>query len=126
MQGQPGKRLGIRVNCFAVPYGFYNQHVKDVAKNAGYEAVVTVYGQPITFRSTTDSLGRYPDRRKQAESLCRRHFHDSDFQRRRRAGRRIWGVEPSRATRGWRDDPHPLPLISAESFRLWRDRPPAL
>src|SRR5213595_3430475 len=53
------QRLGIRVNCFAVPYGFYNQHVKDVAKNAGYEAVFTVYGQPITFRSTMDSLGRY-------------------------------------------------------------------
>jgi peptidoglycan/xylan/chitin deacetylase (PgdA/CDA1 family) len=53
------QRLGIKVNCFAVPYGFYNQHVKDVAKSAGYEAVFTVYGQPITFRSTLDSLGRY-------------------------------------------------------------------
>jgi peptidoglycan/xylan/chitin deacetylase (PgdA/CDA1 family) len=53
------QRLGIKVNCFAVPYGFYNQHVKDVAKRAGYEAVFTVYGQPITFRSTMDSLGRY-------------------------------------------------------------------
>src|SRR4030095_11746843 len=53
------QRLGIKVNCFAVPYGFYNQHVKDVAKTAGYEAVFTVYGQPITFRSTLDSLGRY-------------------------------------------------------------------
>jgi peptidoglycan/xylan/chitin deacetylase (PgdA/CDA1 family) len=53
------QRLGIKVNCFAVPYGFYNQHVKDVAKGAGYEAVFTVYGQPITFRSSMDSLGRY-------------------------------------------------------------------
>src|SRR4026208_684182 len=53
------QRLGIKVNCFAVPYGFYNQHIKDVAKNAGYEAVFTVYGQPITFRSTMDSLGHY-------------------------------------------------------------------
>ena len=53
------QRLGIKVNCFAVPYGFYNQHIKDVAKGAGYEAVFTVYGQPITFRSTMDSLGRY-------------------------------------------------------------------
>jgi peptidoglycan/xylan/chitin deacetylase (PgdA/CDA1 family) len=53
------QRLGIKVNCFAVPYGFYNQHVKDVAKAVGYEAVFTVYGQPITFRSTMDSLGRY-------------------------------------------------------------------
>src|SRR5947207_844826 len=53
------QRLGIRVNCFAVPYGFYNQHVEDVAKNAGYEGVFTVYGQPITYRSAMDSLGRY-------------------------------------------------------------------
>src|SRR3954470_24729242 len=53
------QRLGIKVNCFAVPYGFYNQHVKDVATHAGYEAMFTVYGQPITFRSTMDSLGRY-------------------------------------------------------------------
>jgi peptidoglycan/xylan/chitin deacetylase (PgdA/CDA1 family) len=53
------QRLGIRVNCFAVPYGYYNQHIKEVATQAGYEAVFTVYGQPITFRSSTDSLGRY-------------------------------------------------------------------
>jgi len=53
------QRLGIKVNCFAVPYGFYNQHVKDVAVKAGYEALFTVYGQPITFRSPMDSLGRY-------------------------------------------------------------------
>jgi len=53
------QRLGIRVNCFAVPYGFYNQHIKDVTTQAGYEAVFTVYGQPLTFRSSMDSLGRY-------------------------------------------------------------------
>jgi peptidoglycan/xylan/chitin deacetylase (PgdA/CDA1 family) len=53
------QRLGIKVNCFAVPYGFYNQHVKDLARNAGYEAMFTVYGQPITFTSPLDSIGRY-------------------------------------------------------------------
>jgi hypothetical protein len=53
------QRLGIKVNCFAVPYGFYNQHVKDVARNAGYEAMFTVYGQPITWTSPMDALGRY-------------------------------------------------------------------
>src|SRR5213596_788538 len=53
------QRLGIKVNCFAVPYGFYNQHVKEIATRAGYEAIFTVYGQPITYRSATDSLGRY-------------------------------------------------------------------
>ena len=53
------QRLGIKVNCFAVPYGFYNQHVKDIARNAGYEAMFTVYGQPITWTSPLDALGRY-------------------------------------------------------------------
>jgi len=53
------QRLGIKVNCFAVPYGFYNEHVKEIARNAGYEAMFTVYGQPITFTSPMDSLGRY-------------------------------------------------------------------
>lgn len=53
------QRLGIKVNCFAVPYGFYNEHVKEIAKNAGYEAMFTVYGQPIRFTSPLDSIGRY-------------------------------------------------------------------
>jgi peptidoglycan/xylan/chitin deacetylase (PgdA/CDA1 family) len=53
------QKLGIRVNCFAVPYGFYNEHIKEVCRNAGYEAVFTVYGQPITYSSPLDSLGRY-------------------------------------------------------------------
>src|SRR5215831_3524696 len=29
------QRLGIKVNCFAVPYGFYNQHIKEIATRAG-------------------------------------------------------------------------------------------
>src|SRR5712692_3523499 len=53
------QRLGIKVNCFAVPFGTYNEHVKEVARNAGYEAMFTVYGQPITYTSPLDSLGRY-------------------------------------------------------------------
>src|SRR5881409_2486017 len=53
------QRLGIRINCFAVPYGFYNEHVKELARNAGYEAMFTVYGQPITFTSPLDSIGGY-------------------------------------------------------------------
>jgi peptidoglycan/xylan/chitin deacetylase (PgdA/CDA1 family) len=53
------QKLGIKVDCFAVPYGFYNQHIKDMARNAGYEAVFTVYGQPLTYNSSLDSLGRY-------------------------------------------------------------------
>jgi peptidoglycan/xylan/chitin deacetylase (PgdA/CDA1 family) len=53
------QRLGIKVNCFAVPYGFYNEHIKEIARNAGYEAIFTVYGQPITWTSPMESLGRY-------------------------------------------------------------------
>ena len=53
------QRLGIKVNCFAVPFGNYNDHVKQLARNAGYEAMFTVYGQPITFTSPMDALGRY-------------------------------------------------------------------
>jgi peptidoglycan/xylan/chitin deacetylase (PgdA/CDA1 family) len=53
------QRLGIKVNCYAVPFGNYNEHVKELARNAGYEAMFTVYGQPITFTSPLDSIGRY-------------------------------------------------------------------
>jgi peptidoglycan/xylan/chitin deacetylase (PgdA/CDA1 family) len=53
------QRLGIKVNCFAVPFGNYNEHVKELARKAGYEAMFTVYGQPITFTSPMDSIGRY-------------------------------------------------------------------
>jgi peptidoglycan/xylan/chitin deacetylase (PgdA/CDA1 family) len=53
------QRLGIKVNCFAVPYGFYNEKVKEACKAAGYEAIFTVYGQPLTYNSPMDSLGRY-------------------------------------------------------------------
>jgi peptidoglycan/xylan/chitin deacetylase (PgdA/CDA1 family) len=53
------QRLGIRINCFAVPFGNYNDHVKEIARNAGYEAMFTVYGQPIRYTSPMDALGRY-------------------------------------------------------------------
>ena len=53
------QRLAIKVNCFAVPFGNYNDHVKDVALKAGYEAMFTVYGQPISFNSPNNALGRY-------------------------------------------------------------------
>src|SRR5205823_10260645 len=52
-------RLGIKINCFAVPFGTYNEHVKEIARNAGYEAMFTVYGQPITWTSPMNALGRY-------------------------------------------------------------------
>ncbi len=53
------QRLAIKTNCFAVPFGNYNEHVREMARNAGYEAMFTVYGQPITWTSPMDALGRY-------------------------------------------------------------------
>jgi peptidoglycan/xylan/chitin deacetylase (PgdA/CDA1 family) len=53
------QKLGIRVNCFAVPFGYYNDRVKEAAKKAGFEALFTVYGQKLTHGSPNDSLGRY-------------------------------------------------------------------
>lgn len=53
------QKLGIRVDCFAVPFGYYNERIKDACKKAGFEAVFTVYGQKLTYGSPNDSLGRY-------------------------------------------------------------------
>ena len=52
-------KLGIKVNALAVPYGFCNQHVKEVAAKAGYEAILTVYGQKLNHSTPLDALGRY-------------------------------------------------------------------
>ncbi len=53
------QKLGIRVNCFAVPFGYINDPVREFIKKAGYEGVFTVYGQRLTHSSPNDSLGRY-------------------------------------------------------------------
>ena len=53
------QKLGIRVDCFAVPFGYYNERVKEATKKARFEAVFTVYGQKLTYGSPNDSLGRY-------------------------------------------------------------------
>ncbi len=53
------QKLGVKVNCFAVPYGFHNAHIEEVVTKAGYEALFTVYGQPITMHTPLNSIGRY-------------------------------------------------------------------
>ncbi|HSV62125.1 MAG TPA: polysaccharide deacetylase family protein [Chthoniobacterales bacterium] len=53
------QKLGVKVNCFAVPYGFHNAHIEEVVMKAGYEALFTVYGQPITVHTPLNSVGRY-------------------------------------------------------------------
>ncbi len=52
-------KLGIRVNCFAVPFGYVNDEVRDFIMKAGYEALFTVHGQRLTYGSPNNSLGRY-------------------------------------------------------------------
>ena len=53
------QKLGVKVNCLAVPYGFHNDHVREVTMKSGYEALFTVYGQPITMHTPLGSVGRY-------------------------------------------------------------------
>ena len=54
------KQLAIKVNCLAYPYGNYSSKVRDLVKEAGYEAAFTVYGQRISHSAPAfDILGRY-------------------------------------------------------------------
>jgi peptidoglycan/xylan/chitin deacetylase (PgdA/CDA1 family) len=53
------QKLGVKVNAFAVPYGFHNDHVREVVIKAGYEALFTVYGQVVTMHTPLNSVGRY-------------------------------------------------------------------
>lgn len=52
-------RLGIDVRTIAYPYGNYNDDVRKVVKQGGYEAAFTVYGQKLAQQSAFDILGRY-------------------------------------------------------------------
>ncbi|MBA3609456.1 MAG: polysaccharide deacetylase family protein [Chthoniobacterales bacterium] len=53
------QKLGIRVNCFAYPFGYYNDVVKEATRKARFEAVFTVYGQTLAYNSPNEALGRY-------------------------------------------------------------------
>ncbi len=54
------QQLGIKVNAIAYPFGKYDQKVRDLVKEAGYEAGFTVYGQRISYSAPAfDLLGRY-------------------------------------------------------------------
>ena len=54
------KQLGIKVNCIAYPFGNWSPKVRELVKEAGYEAAFTVYGQRIGHSSPPyDILGRY-------------------------------------------------------------------
>ncbi len=53
------EKLGVKVNTLAVPYGLYNQQVKDLALKNGYEALFTVNPIVDNFSTPMDALGRY-------------------------------------------------------------------
>jgi len=53
------QELGISVKALALPYGYHDEHVREIANKAGYEALFTVEGQKITYATPLDSVGRY-------------------------------------------------------------------
>jgi peptidoglycan/xylan/chitin deacetylase (PgdA/CDA1 family) len=52
-------KLGIKVFCFAFPYGFHNEVVRKTCTEAGYEFQFTVYGQHMGIDGPGDQIGRY-------------------------------------------------------------------
>ncbi len=52
-------QLGVDVRAIAYPYGNYNDEVRKIVKEGGYEAAFTVYGQKLAQHSPFDILGRY-------------------------------------------------------------------
>jgi peptidoglycan/xylan/chitin deacetylase (PgdA/CDA1 family) len=52
-------KLAIKVNALAFPYGAYNETVRKVALEAGYQALFTAEGQHLGIGAPADRLGRY-------------------------------------------------------------------
>lgn len=53
------ERLGIEVTTFVYPYGLANDLVREIGREAGYEALFTVRGEKVGFDDPYDALGRY-------------------------------------------------------------------
>lgn len=53
------EKLGLDPVTFAYPYGTYNEAVLKAAKEAGYEAMVTVRGQKVDWETDLAELHRY-------------------------------------------------------------------
>ena len=54
------RQLGIKVSTFAYPGGFYNEAVRAVVREAGYEAAFITYGKRNSFANPGfDEIGRY-------------------------------------------------------------------
>jgi peptidoglycan/xylan/chitin deacetylase (PgdA/CDA1 family) len=53
------KHIGGKCTVFAYPVGGFNQRVRELVKEAGYEAAFTAYGQRVTHSASADRVGRY-------------------------------------------------------------------
>jgi len=53
------QKLGIKISVFAFPYGTYNEQVRKMCMDAGYQACFTVYGQHMGIDAPADQIGRY-------------------------------------------------------------------
>ncbi len=51
--------LGIKVNALAYPIGGNNAQVREMVKDAGYEAAFSVYGRRVTNNAPPFEIGRY-------------------------------------------------------------------
>jgi len=52
-------KLGIKVTGLALPYGTYNETVRKVASEAGYQAIFTLDGRHMGIDAPADNLGCY-------------------------------------------------------------------
>jgi peptidoglycan/xylan/chitin deacetylase (PgdA/CDA1 family) len=53
------KHIGGKCAVFAYPVGGHNQRVRELVKEAGYDAAFTAYGQRVTHGASQDRVGRY-------------------------------------------------------------------
>ncbi len=53
------QKLGIQIKTIAYPFGIHNEVVRQMVRDAGYEAAFTVYGQHMSHTGDPTLLGRY-------------------------------------------------------------------
>jgi peptidoglycan/xylan/chitin deacetylase (PgdA/CDA1 family) len=53
------KNLGITCASFAYPYGIFDDSIMEIGLQSGYESLVTVNSQKVTWDSPVGKLGRY-------------------------------------------------------------------
>ncbi|MDZ4286698.1 MAG: polysaccharide deacetylase family protein, partial [Prosthecobacter sp.] len=53
------ENLGVKVTSFAYPFGIFDDAITETAMSAGYETLVTVNNQKITWDTPLGKMGRY-------------------------------------------------------------------